>query len=264
MFFILQKEGNYIDNLEVFTLKEILDKQKFLHQYTFMKLEDLTNDSLLSKRIDIKNSIPVGTIDFVQTYLNKIHGIDKMNPIEVPRVLQHKKYLKRRYSIIDKSNLPKSGYHFIKYVSQLKQFTYTGMIENMKYESYRETKNFKDGFYQISEIVDILSEYRCFILQDKIIGIQYYDGDCTVLPNEQDIELLKEMVIRYSLDNTRPQSYTFDIAIIKDRGLALIETHPFTSVGLYGLYTSELPYCYKFGLDWYIKHNTELNICDIY
>ena len=258
MFFILQKEGKYIDNVETFTLKEILDRQKFLHEYTFMNLESLSKDVKLPPRVDIKTAVPVGTIEFVQAYLKNAHGIENMNPIEVPEVLRHNKYLKRRYSIIEKNELPKSGYNFIKYVSQLKQFTYTGSIENLKYETFNTTNKLKEGLYQLSEVVNILSEYRCFILQDEIIGIQYYDGDCTVLPREQDIHLLKEMVARYTLDKTRPQAYSMDIAIIKDRGIAIIEVHSFASLGTYGLTSNSLPYCYKFGLDWYIKHNTPI------
>lgn len=260
MFFILQKEGKYIDSVEVFNLKEILDKQKFIHEYTFMKKDDFLQGKTFMQKYDMKNAIPVGTIEFVQAYLKIFHGIENMNPIEVPEVLRHNKYLKRQYSIIDKSELPKSGYYFTKYVSQLKQFSHTGYIENLRSESYEKNICLKKGLYQVSEVVNILSEYRCFILQDKIIGIQYYDGDCTIFPNKKDIELLQEMVLRYTLDKTRPESYTFDVGIIKDKGLALIETHPVVSVGTYGMTNSSLPYCYKFGLEWYIKHNTPINV----
>lgn len=255
MFFILQKEQAYIDNLEVFVMKEILDRQKFVHQHTFMKAEDLLNTVKTSSKINMKEAVPVGSIEFVQQYLKTYHNVDKMNPIEVPDILRHERFLKRKYSIIEKSELPKEGYYFTKYVSELKQFSYTGLIENLK----RDVPVLKDGLYQLSEVVEILSEYRCFVSQDDIMGIQFYNGDPTILPNEKEIELLKEMVIRYTVDKKRPMAYTFDIAIIKDRGLAIIECHPHTSVGLYGLYGGFLPYCYKFGLDWYIKHNNKLN-----
>lgn len=247
MFFILQKEKKHIDNLEVFILKEILDRQKFVHEHTFMTLEEMKENPTLTKE-----AVPVGSIEFVQQYLATAHHIHHMNPIEVPTILRHDKFLKRKYSLINKKELPREGYYFTKYASSLKEFYHVGTPDMLK----RDVGGLKEGIYQVSEVVEILSEYRCFISQDEILGIQFYDGDCTVLPTEKEIELLKEMVIRYTVDKTRPQAYTFDVAIIKDRGLAIIECHPHTSVGLYGLYGNFLPYCYKFGFEWYLKHNT--------
>ena len=251
MFFILQKEKEHIDNLEVFVLKELLDHQKFVHQYTTMSLEEIKERSTLKEE-----AVPVGSIQFVQEYLSARHNMHHMNAIEVPSVLRHDKFLKRRYSLIEKSELPRTGYHFTKYASGLKDFYHVGTPDTLKRDV--GTLNLKDGIYQVSEVVEILSEYRCFISQDEILGIQFYNGDCTVLPSAKDVELLKEMVIRYTVDKTRPLAYTLDVAMIKDRGLAVIECHPHTSVGLYGLYGNFLPYCYKFGFEWYVKHNTPI------
>lgn len=181
-----------------------------------------------------------------------------MNCIEVPNELREERYLKRKYAILPKSELPCSGYYFLKYASSLKDFTYKDEIEYLSGSYVDGEPYLKEGLYVLSECVEILSEYRCFIVKDKIEGIQYYDGDCTVMPTVEDISLLKEMVLKYSVNAKRPRAYTMDVCIIRDRGLAILEVHPHTSVGLYGFNSLLLPYCYRYGLDWYIDCNTEL------
>lgn len=83
------------------------------------------------------------------------------------------------------------------------------------------------------------------------------------MPTPKEISKIKEMVLRYTLNNQRPMAYSLDIAIIETkteegRDLMIIECHPFTSLGLYGLVGSFLPYAYKNGVDWYIRYNTPI------
>lgn len=259
MFLVLQKEKEQINSVEVFILKQILDKQKFQHEYTFMTKEEIARIREHKNIRYVDEVVPVGSIEFVQTYLQEVHQITNMHPIEVPEVLRYDKYLQRKYSIIEKKQLPKSGYFFTKYVSSLKEFSHIGTTDDLKRDIGH---SLKEGMYQLAEVVEFLAEYRVFVLQDEIHGIQFYNGEPTILPNEQDIERLKEMVARYTLDKTRPQAYSIDIGLVKDRGLCIIEIHPFTSLGLYGYESGSLPYCYKFGLDWYLKHNTAITPFD--
>lgn len=207
----------------------------------------------------MKEIIPIGSLKFVEKFLSEVHGVKTMNCIEVPKVLRKDRYLKRKYAVLDKENLPASGCYFLKYASKLKDFTYRGLIDFLPKEDLGNGEPYlKDGKYVVSEVVDILAEYRCFILEDKIEAIQFYDGDCTVMPTQDDIKLLKEMVCVYSLDDTRPDAYTLDIALIKDRGLAILEVHPHVSVGLYGYSKPDLLYSYAYGFDWYVSKNVEL------
>lgn len=262
MLFILQKEDVEITDIDVFTLRSILNKQKYQHEYIYLALNDLLNSNILKSIKYIKEAIPVGTIDFVQAYLDAVYNINYMNPIEVPDELRLDRYLNRGYAVVDKSELPSKGYYFVKYASKLKEFSCTCDIESIPKEPNKLlpklTHYLKDGLYVLSEPVQILSEYRCFILRDKVIGIQFYDGDCMVMPSETDLNKLDEMVMRYSINPHRPQAYTLDIALVKDKGLSILECHPFSSVGLYGLSDSSLPICYRLGIDWYIQENIKL------
>lgn len=262
MLFLLQKEDSEIKDIEVFTLRSILDRQTFMHEYVYMSLEELMDTKFLCGIKNLKDAIPVGTIDFVQAFLNTVYGIDRMEPIEVPNELRSDRFLNRRYAIMDKEELPKEGYYFIKYASKLKEYSCITDISEIPREPNKLMPDLvpylKNGLYVLSEKVNILSEYRCFVLRDKVVAIQHYDGDCMALPTQDDLNKLSEMVSRYSLNVERPQAYTLDIAMIEGKGISILEVHPITSTGLYGFSGSELPMCYRLGLDWYIQYNTPL------
>jgi len=258
MFFILQKEGKYIDNQEVFVMNDILRRHTYIHEHSMMGMNEMSSQSFLSGIKEIEKAIPIGSIEFVQAYLTNVHGIETMSPIEIPECLREEEFVKRDYRIVEKKELPKAGYHFTKYVSNLKYIHHRGMIEELHNAQKGGEPLLKKGLYQVSEVVDFIVEYRCFVMEGKIMGIQYYEGDCTVFPSEQDMNTLKKMIERYQADPTHPLAYTLDIGIIKDRGLALIECHTHVSVGLYGLQGNFLLHSYRYGLDWYIKHNIAL------
>lgn len=259
MYYLLQIDEEFKDS-DIYVIKNMLDERRRIHDYvctTYNDLDKIIND----KNLPIQDMTPIGSIKFVQEFLKKVHGINEMNPIEVPKILRKEKYLKRKYEILSNENLPESGLYFLKYASKLKDFSYRGLINYLPKEDPGNGEPYlKEGLYVVSELVDILSEYRCFIYNDKIEGIQYYDGDCTVFPSKDDVNLLKEMVNVYSLDKNRPFAYTMDVAIIKDKGLCILECHPHTSVGLYGYNNSNLLYSYTYGFDWYIDKNNKIEL----
>lgn len=265
MLFLLQKELNEMDlDEEVLQLKNILRGQKFTNEYTFMSIKDFPPGVKFPESMHIENAIPVGTLEYVQAYLSSIHSIDHMSPIEVPEELRLDKFLCRKYSIIDKEELmTKKGYWFVKYASKLKQFSYSGLIDLILYEDEGEEPFLKEGLYVFSEVKDILSEYRVIVNRNEIMGIQFYDGDPTIMPTVEEINKIKEMVLRLSINSHNPVAYTLDVAIIKcnnniGRDLMLIEVHPFVSCGLYGCTGSFLPDAYRNGLDWYLNQNFQL------
>lgn len=270
MFFILQddKEFDKLD-IELTVLKNELLKQKYVHQFIVKGMDYFENNTIYPKDINIKEIIPVGSIDFVSKYLKNVHNIQKMNPIEVPNELRLDKFLGRKYKIVKAEDIPKEGYYFLKDVSELKNFTYSGKMEYFFYDEIFDKPKSKfdtrlhlnkNHLFEVSEVVNILSEYRVCILQDKIQGIQFYNGDPTIMPSPDEIKKIKEMVLRYTLNKSRPGAYALDVAIIKSnnnigRDLIILESCPFTSLGTYGLVGSFLPQMYRQGLDWYIKYN---------
>lgn len=252
MFWVQESKDKHSDLDSMYLMQELdSDRQEYIQlSESSIRQLDISQDPRYYESI-----IPVGNLKFVQTALSKIHGIDHMNPIEVPEILRRYEFLKRKYSILRSKDLPKEGYYFVKNASKLKDFSYTGEISYIHEGPKNEyCVHFNDSdLYQLSEAVSILSEYRVFVHHDEIIGIHHYDGDCTIFPQ---MGVVLSMISTYCYDDSRPRAYTMDIAIIRDRGTALIEIHPWVSVGLYGyIFSESLPYCYRDGFRYYVEVN---------
>lgn len=218
----------------------------------------------------IGDATPVGTIEFVEKFLSIVHNIPYMAPIEIPEVLRKEEYLLREYRIIDADQVPWTGDWFIKDASRLKQFSYLGDMSMFMYDGIfdRPKENDyslhldKSHKFVLSKRVCIQSEYRAFVYNDDIKGIQFYNGNPLVMPTEDEIKKLRKMVSNYMADDTRPKAYAIDIAVIKtepkSRDIVLIELCPFACVGTYG-FSGNLPYMYRDGFLWYLQHNTQIN-----
>lgn len=91
------------------------------------------------------------------------------------------------------------------------------------------TKNrgYPAGEWLVSKVVDLESEWRAFVFNDELVGLQNYSGDFTLFP---DVELIKQMVSDYKGKNP---AYTLDVGI-NSNGTFLIECGYFFSSGLYG------------------------------
>lgn len=189
-----------------------------------------------------ENAVPIGTIEFVETWMKRFynHG---MNPVPIPTVLCNDRFLKRKYSIVKSKDIPRKGNWFVKDVSQLKAFSTSkcGDVRHIDFDllmsdEYRPSSAFDlpkmnpDHLFQVSENVDILAEYRVYVIDGKIENICLYDGDFMAVP---DMPLIHQTVSIYNVCPEVPASYNMDFMVIKDRGTALLEIHPFTSIGLY-------------------------------
>ena len=242
MKFLLQTMYGKINDVEVFNARDLIQNSRTLNSYLLMDYTELkkTNN-------DYSDWIPIGTLEYVRAWLKKYKGIEEMKPIEVPEILREEKYLGRSYDIVSFEDLELKGYKFIKDIDKLKQFSFTGDLGNL---DKNDESIFISQNYLISNVVDIMSEYRVFVSDMSIKAIQFYDGDCTVFPN---VSLLREMVGKYYLVQDRPKSYTMDIAVLKNGRTIILEVHPVVSVGTYGYSSSELFNMYKNGIEYYCK-----------
>lgn len=234
-----------------------------MDEYIFYCLKDFWNDKECLYPEYIRTGIPIGSIEFVEGWLNQLHKIERINPIEVPVCLRKEEFLKRKYQILKKNELPQKGRIFFKDASQLKKFAEVIDCEYFFSEEMWKEPIQKSGaslkldpthLYQVSEIVKIYSEYRVYVMDDKIEAISNYNGDPCLLP---DIKLLQKMVNIYSMQNERPRAYTMDLAI-NETGTFLLEVHPWISVGLYNsLWSRNLLYAYRDGIDYVLNFNVK-------
>lgn len=269
--FILQQTDRDIIDIDTLTVESILKSRSKNHlEYRKLHLNALKSAQAADTYRISENDIPIGDLRFVKVFLDRFLGVHNMNPIEVPKELQRYDVVKRNYSIVKGSELPRNGRYFVKDVSVLKNFSYQGdmlyLLSDSKYKVDNTLKINPDRLYQLSEIVDFVSEYRCFVRRGRVLGIQYYLGDPLTMPSESMINELKAWAMTYSLSNSAPKSYQMDVGIMVKNGkkqLALIEVHPVTSLGLYGFYTDSLPELYVEGFRWYIDENQRVKECII-
>ena len=248
--FILQKDFISTDSdIEIVILKVLLKRERFLYDYI-----ELTKDELS----DYKDSekIPVGTIDFVETYLkNSVKGFYRENPIEIPKYLRTDEFLKRDYKIVEYKNIPIRGKYFIKDVSQLKKFG-SVMLNEYDYMEINELCD-KTHLFQVSSVYDIKAEYRVYVVAGELQQISLYNGYATELP---DIKLIEKAVNLILYNEKWLKSFTLDIMVGKE-GTAIIEVHNFTSVGLYTtLWGTDLLYAYRDGIDYLVNDNKTIEL----
>lgn len=154
--------------------------------------------------------VPVGSIEFVHEFLEKYHAVTP-KPLNVPVEL----FPFAGRKILNGTENDIWGECFVKSNDVLKLFT--DICESAP-----------KGNYQISEVVDIVSEYRCFVYRGANLGCFNYSGNFSVYP---DMNTVYEMIRAYK---SAPIAYTLDIAVQSCGITVPVEVHNFYSCGLYG------------------------------
>ena len=116
---------------------------------------------------------------------------------------------------------------FIKPSQNIKAFTGFVMDDPRLLRLWSE--KFEGEVYE-QEVVDIISEYRLYVSQGKILGLFNYAGDCLIFP---DAELIK--TVKYRADDLEYLSYTLDFGVLNDGRTILIEANDGYAIGNYGL-----------------------------
>lgn len=94
----------------------------------------------------------------------------------------------------------------------------------------------------ISECVNFVSEYRCFVLNGKLIGSKNYTGDFTVSP---DYRIIENAIMDYK---SQPIAYSIDFGITDDGRTLLIEMNDGFGLSAYGL--NKIAYCKMLEARW--------------
>jgi len=181
----------------------------------------------LPEYFDNSEYVPIGSVEFVSDFIKRYYNID-LKPINIPYQLMCEKYTKRK--VINGTEKDIIGKKFVKSNEKIKSFTEITDIA-------------PPGNYQISEIIEIESEYRCFVYKNRLVGIQNYLGDFKIFP---DIDKIEKMISVYD----GPVAYTLDVGITDKNETVIIEVHDFFSVGFYGFNEYKIiPFMFKFWFD---------------
>jgi hypothetical protein len=227
--------------------KDYFDDFVYVSKYPLLNLgvEVIDFDGSDLKSLDkydfnLKNDIIIGSVEATDTFFKKC-GIKTPSYLGYPEELKHTKFLHREiketsYFTADKI-LPYP--FFIKPVLDVKLFT-GSLCESKKQldlVKFFEPRVTNETMVYISEPMDFLSEYRCFVHKKQLVGIKHYAGDFYRFP---DIASIQNMIQAYK---NCPVSYTLDVGIFKNNiytgpknyTTALVEVNDFWAIGGYGL-----------------------------
>ena len=250
MKFLIQTVNGEIVHDFVFELQRSLEYLEWKGENHISLKCELENIKRLT-RIDISEFIPVGTVEFVMEFASiYINSNAKLliKPINVPNSLlpftlnhsveNYKIWNDNREDINNK--LDNGNKLYIKSNEKIKSDLNGVYLLD-------EISKLPIGNYQIGNYKDdILSEYRCFVYQDKLRGLQFYSGDYEIFPN---MDIIHNMMSKYKWDwgkGEAPQAYTLDVYVNDNNETGVIECHEFFSCGLYGFSDYQhLPYMFE-------------------
>jgi hypothetical protein len=166
--------------------------------------------------------IPVGSVEFVTKYM-KDHNIPVPKPINVPEELitEHKPWMPRIWTGRKIINIS-GDYQYTGPEIFIKSNDYIKAPINGFYTEFRADCNL-----QVSEKVEILSEWRCFVWRGKLLDAKHYSGNFKIFPDYSSVET---MIANYT---EAPCAYTLDV-LVNEQGTYCLEAHDFFSCGLYG------------------------------
>ena len=175
--------------------------------------------------------IPVGSVEFVSLYLDTFYpeAVAALRPLNVPEVL-----------------FPLAGRRIVN-VETTKDLQVFKPGAQLFRKSNHVIKNVNNGLwvnnperqeeavgFQVSEEINIDSEWRLFVFHDEILHVSNYAGDPLLFPSLLSI---RQMLSAYK--GLSPAAYTLDVGVCLDHEkhqvrTVVIECHRFFSCGLYG------------------------------
>lgn len=198
---------------------------------------------LVSLKMMNKNEMvfftPIGTVEFVKIFAEKI-GVKLPDPIHATELLQLEG---RLYATVESKELiHKATYpFFVKPLRELKKFTGFVAKSEKDFELYPEVDWGNTSLFLTGVLENIVSEWRCYVLNGKVFACVNYSGDPLRFPYPHVIEELIEKVA------TPPIAYSLDVAIVEvnyQYFTHFIEINDAYALGYYGgdveLYTKML------------------------
>jgi hypothetical protein len=214
------------------TLWEFADLEEEL-QLRGVPTRRFTPKQLTRRRVEIApETLVVGSIPTTEMALKQL-GVIPPVPEDYPTELHAFLYRK-----VWKSTLRTVLRHieeghppvFIKPATRRKRFT--GFVFSDMSESYQLEGASRQTPIWCSQLVDWQSEWRVFVLEGKILGIQSYRGDARIRPDESVVATLCKI---WGDTGRAPCAFGLDVGVLTTGETALVEVNDGFSLGRYGL-----------------------------
>lgn len=195
-----------------------------------------TLESLIASGVPSADIVPIGSLEFVMERMLDmgVNGVENIKPLNVPLILNQPEFLGRTYeSGVSREQLLTGNKAFPLFIKSADK--YKGLTDI--FDSVEQVRGLSPlEQFDISEVVDIQSEWRVFFHLDEMIGMKSYASNdfFPKSPNARFLYRMKKAIIEARAEGLLfPMSYTLDVGVCYE-GSFLIECHPFVSCGLYG------------------------------
>jgi|TARA_R110000824_G_scaffold156963_1_gene330331 hypothetical protein len=189
--------------------------------------DDMEN-TLTCYQLDIEKDVIFGSVKTTAVFFEAC-GIETPTYLGYPEEL--KSFLGRRIIETTFEDVHRHKYPvFIKPSEGVKKFTGCLIERGQQLGFLRDFDNVTDfDKVFLSEPMEFISEYRCFVHEGELKGIQFYLGDFKVFP---DIDVIESAIKRYTTANC---AYTLDVGVTKDFSTWLVEVNDMWAIGSYGM-----------------------------
>jgi hypothetical protein len=169
-----------------------------------------------------------GYIDELQSFFERV-GIGKQLAINVPPDLNTFECLQREVKVMTMKEFRECDLMpvFVKPGRYPKECL-AGAITKESSKSFLSDVH-DDVPVMVSNVVNMVSEYRCYIIRGKLHGIKHYQGDIRKFP---DVEMIDKMISMYK---NAPDGYSLDVAVLDNGKTVLVEVQDGWALGNYGL-----------------------------
>ncbi len=132
---------------------------------------------------------------------------------------------------------------FVKPLSQHKEFT--GHVRRGDLDDLNRTAHLEDDFdVLVSDVVDFVSEWRCFVLRGQCIGAKPYAGDVRAI--SPDWRVLDGAI--GALGDALPAGCSIDLGVTRTGETLVVEMNDGYALGSYGL--AAVPYAQLLEARW--------------
>lgn len=189
---------------------------------------DSLENTLLCYPLNIERDVIIGSVESTSKFFEAC-GVKTPEYLGYPQELN--KYLGRKIIETVFEDAHRHEYpFFIKPAKGVKKFT-GALIEAGRQLGFLRAFDKVEDFDPIylSEPINFISEYRCFVHENKLIGIKHYSGNFKLFP---DMEIIEEMINTYTSSNC---AYTLDVGITEEGKTLLVEVNDMWAIGSYGM-----------------------------
>lgn len=108
------------------------------------------------------------------------------------------------------------------------QKAFNGFVSLSKAQTQLSLAGYKGEKVLTSPVVNILSEWRCFVVKNELLDARCYKGDFKIAPDWSKAEKIAKTYKAYD-------AWSFDLAVLDSGLTVIIEMHEVFSLGTYGV-----------------------------